>query len=248
MNTFEQNFRLLNAHIKIKFLNLFRQPTYIIGTLVFPGLFFLFFAAPNATTVESANLLLGSFASFSVVGVALFQFGIDFSQERESAWSTYLFTLPAPPLIFMLARSMVCISVALLAAISACVIVSLSSPAHLSASQWLQLISTLMLTVIPIAVFSLGLSTLFSGTAAVPFFNLIYLTLSYAGGLWIPPSALPKVIQDISQYLPTRAIGELAWGITSGQKFEWRWIGILCVTALIGALIPKLTTAVARSR
>ena len=55
----------------------------------------------------------------------------------------------------------------------------------------------------------IGLSV--NSRTVLPMANLIYLPLSFAGGLWMPPNILPKVVQNISIYLPTRMYGEILW-------------------------------------
>ena len=62
----------------------------------------------------------------------------------------------------------------------------------------------------------LGLFT--SEKAAVPVGNLIYLPLSFAGGLWRPPSILPESLKGISPYLPTRYYGEILWAFVADKK------------------------------
>ena len=233
---------VLFEHIKIKLVNLFRQPAYIVGTLIFPGLFFLFFAAPNATDHDKANLLLGSFAAFAVIGVAFFQFGIDFAQERHSNWAKYLRTLPVSPLVFQAARMVVAGIVTVLAYITACVIVAATTPIDMSLGQWFSLTLALMLAMAPFSLLSLGLANYVSESAALPFFNLFYLILSYAGGLWMPPSALPEKVRQISEFLPTRAIGEVAWSITNKHELSLRWVIILVLTAFLGTGLFRLST------
>ena len=41
--------------------------------------------------------------------------------------------------------------------------------------------------------------------------NLVYLPLSFASGLFVPPNQLPPLVQQIAPYLPTYHAGQLAW-------------------------------------
>ena len=45
----------------------------------------------------------------------------------------------------------------------------------------------------------------------------LYFAFGALGGLWIPPSAMPHVIQDIGQALPSKDPAELGWRIAGGQ-------------------------------
>ncbi len=42
--------------------------------------------------------------------------------------------------------------------------------------------------------------------------NLVYLPLSFASGLFVPPNQLPRFVQTLAPYLPTYHYGQLAWG------------------------------------
>jgi ABC-2 type transport system permease protein len=217
--------------------HLLRQPAYVVGSMVFPSLFFLFFAAPNADTEAKADLLLASFAGFSVLGIAFFQFGIESSQERTSAWTLYLKTLPISAWTILWSRAAVALVLALAAATVCNIVVLVASPAALDGPAWLRLYVALVLGGVPFCVLAQGLSHLAGPSAAVPLMNLVYLMSSYAGGLWIPPVGLPAVIQDVSNWMPTRAYGELVWAATSGRSWselEARWWWLLLPPILIG--------------
>ena len=61
-----------------------RYPAYVVPTLVFPSVFFLFFAAPAGS--QGANVRMATFAGFAALGVAFFQFGVGIAVERGSPW------------------------------------------------------------------------------------------------------------------------------------------------------------------
>ena len=69
--------------------------------------------------------------------------------------------------------------------------------------------------------------------SVLPLANLIYLPLSFAGGLWMPPNILPKIVQDISPYLPTRMYGELIWASVLKQNLEMKYVWGLSAYAAI---------------
>lgn len=202
---------LILEHARAKILHLLRQPSYVVATLVFPSLFFLFFAAPNADTTEKANLLMASFAAFAVLGVVFFQFGLDFSQERGTAWYRYLRTLPVSPWVFFAARCLTAIFFALLAAAVVIIVVLASTPATLGAWALVKLAGVLLIGSLPFCVLGLCIGYFVPANSALPVTNLIYLLLSFAGGLWIPPAGLHPKIQELSRYLPSRFYGEWAW-------------------------------------
>lgn len=57
------------------------------------------------------------------------------------------------------------------------------------------------------------------------------------GGLWIPPQFLPHFAAVISPYLPTRAYGELLWGVALPGHDPTRWLLALAAFALAFSIV-----------
>ena len=68
----------------------------------------------------------------------------------------------------------------------------------------------------PLALLGLGIGYLAGEDIAFPLTMALYFAFGALGGLWIPPSAMPHVIQDIGQALPSKD-PELGWRIAGGQ-------------------------------
>lgn len=229
---------LLSLHVRVQLLNFARQHSFMVGTLVLPSLFFLFFAAPNADTPEKARLLMASFTAFAVLGVVFFQFGLDFAQERNTPWHQYLRTLPVPTWLFLAARSITALLFALLAATVVVLIALISTPATLSLSEFLHLNSVLIAGSLPFSMFGLCIGYFVPASSALPVTNLVYLILSFAGGLWIPPAGLSAPIQRVSEWLPTRFYAEWAWSVVLKTGFPaWQVAGLFAYFAIITPLV-----------
>lgn len=190
-----------------------RQPMFVVSTLLFPSMFFWFFGVPNATDQASATLLMCSFSCFAVLGVLLFQLAVQTSQERSSPWMRYLQTVPVHEFSLTVARVGASFVLSLLAILLVVGTTYAATDFDGSKFPWLGFFIALMLGGIPFALMALVMGYLIKGKAILPVANMIYLPLSFAGGLWLPPNALPKVIQDISEYLPTRHFGEIVWAV-----------------------------------
>lgn len=207
-------------------LETLRQPTYVVTTLVFPSMFFLFFGVPNARDPESAALLTGSFASFGVLGVVLFQMTIGVAQERASFWHQYQRTWPLRPIVFLMARLMSGLFLALLTILFVVITAKSTTELDFQGSQWLWFFITVLLGGIPFAALGVFLGTITTPRSAVPVANLFYLPLSFAGGLWIPPGALSEKVQEFSKYLPTRAYGEIVWACVNSNPLDKKWLAL----------------------
>lgn len=197
---------------------LLRQPSYVLSTLVFPSLFFLFFARPNIQDPAGALLLMGSFASFAIIGVMIFQFGVEVSVERSSSWWVYQSTLPVSPGLQWLARGAVSLTFALVSALVVVGTVRATTDVVLSSKVVAATLAALVLGSIPFGFLGLVVGFTFSGRSALPAANLIYIVLSFLGGLWVPPAGMNEKLQEVSKWMPTRHFAEWVW---AASRLDW---------------------------
>jgi len=225
--------KTLAAHIRLRLLQLLKEPSYIVSTMVFPALFFLLFALPNADTPAKARILLASFSAFAVLGVCLFQFGVHHAQEIRTGWYSLLHTLPVRGPILFFAQAFNALVCAVASAAVVYVTVEYFASADLELTRWLQVVGAMLLGAIPFALMAATIANFVSAWAALPVFNLIYILSSFAGGLWMPPAALPAKVEVISRYLPTRHLGEIVWKISVNEPVEWKYAFYLFLFALV---------------
>lgn len=217
-------------------LELLRQPTYVLTTLIFPSMFFWFFGVPNAQDEESARMLMGSFAAFAVLGVVLFQLTVAVAQDRAGHWSLYLRSLPVPSWMFLCAQICASFVLALMAVLLVILTAVVSTEPNLGIPETMKFVAWVLVCGFPFASLGLVLGSLTDPKSAVPVGNMVYLPLSFAGGLWIPPNALSSGVQTISEYLPTRFYGEVVWALVAGQTPEARWVyGLIAYAAVFFA-------------
>lgn len=212
--------KILFLHFQFRVRDLLRQPTYIVTSLIFPSMFFWFFGVPNATTPAAAQLLMSSFSSFAILGVVLFQLSVSFSQERNSPWSLYLKTLPVQSWQILGSQLMTSLFFSFFAVGAVVCTAHLSLDVQLPQERWVPFLTSVFFGGIPFASLGLLLGTICNPQTVVPVSNLVYLPLSFAGGLWLPPVALPKIIQNISDYLPTRMYAEVVWAGALKQELK----------------------------
>ena len=68
----------------------------------------------------------------------------------------------------------------------------------------------------------------------------LYFAFGALGGLWIPRSAMPHVIRDIGQALPSNGLAELGWRIAGGQASAPEAILVLTAWTLGNAIAALL--------
>ena len=215
--------RLAVAHARAMTIELLRYPAFLVPTLLFPPVFFLFFSTP--TTPEAAAVRMATFAGFAALGVAFFQFGVGIASERASPWEAYLRTLPIGPVVRLGARVLSAAVFAVAAAVALIVVAVPVAHVSLSPSRWLALAIALLAGIAPFASLGIAIGYWAPERAALPFANLLYLGLSYAGGLWFRPGRLPHVVAAVSPYLPTRALSDALAKAVSDSAIAWRdWV------------------------
>ena len=226
---------LVLAHARAMTVELLRHPAYLVPTLAFPAVFFLFFAAPGRHT--DADVRMATFAGFAALGVAFFQFGVGIAAERASPWEAYLRTLPVGTGRRLAARVL---SAAVFAAASAAVVIAVAvalTPVGLAPIEWIELAAALVAGTAPFALLGVAIGYWAPPRAALPVANLLYLGLAYAGGLWFRPQRLPNAAQQISAVLPTRALADVLAAAAVGAAPPWRpWIALVGFAAAFAAL------------
>ena len=205
-----------------------------VPTLVFPAAFFLVFV-PQRRGNEA--VVMATFAGFAVIGVAFFQFGVGIAVERASPWEAYLRTLPVGVGARLAARVLSAAAFAAAAAATLVVVAVATTDAGLAPVRWGELAVTLLVGTAPFALLGIALGYWAPQRGALPIANLLYLALSYAGGLWFRPSALPAVVAGLSPYLPTRSFSDALAATAVGHAFQPAlFVRLALFAALFGGL------------
>ena len=229
--------RLVLVHARASTLELARYPAYAVPTLLFPAAFFLVFGAGG--NAAAATVELATFAGFAAIGVAFFQFGVGIAADRASPWEAYLRTLPVAPATRLAARVLSAVPFAVAASATVAGAALATTQAGLPAVRWLELAVALALGAVPFALLGIALGYLAPPRGALPIANLLYLGLSYSGGLWLRPNRLPPAVAALSPYLPTRTFADALVGVVAGDAFApgiWvRLAGFAGLFALLAA-------------
>lgn len=209
--------RLALAHARMQIVELVRFPGFTVATLVFPALLFALFGLPHAA--GRPNIMLASYAAFAVLGVGFFQFGVGGAIERATPWHAWLRTLPVPARVRIAARVVSACAFAFGAVALVVAVALATTSASLSTLAWLRLALALAAGALPFVVLGLSIAYWTSPKSALPVANVLYMLLAYAGGLWTGPSDLPRTVQAISPWTPTRQWGDILWPAVAGAPW-----------------------------
>lgn len=208
--------RIYRLEIKSEFLNLLRNPMFLIPTIIFPLLFYVVFGLSYmnqvAGNVRVPMYMLATYGAFGVIGASLFSFGVGIATDRSSGWLKIKRVFPMPPAAFLLSKLatalMFNLTIISLMFVLGVVVGRVSMPL----AEWLRLGVTLIIGGLPFTALGLALGFLSGPTAAPAIANVIYIPMSFASGLWVPFSMLPGFFKSIAHVLPPYHFSQLALG------------------------------------
>jgi ABC-2 type transport system permease protein len=113
---------------------------------------------------------------------------------------------------------------------------------HVVLTPWqiVRMLGLTMVGVIPFACMGMALALLVPFSSAPGIANMIYLPMSFCGGLWVPLMFLPHFLQKIAVLLPTYHLAQLMLGIfgyASAGSTASHWLGLLGFTLLMMGIV-----------
>ncbi|MFD8374110.1 ABC transporter permease [Streptomyces sp. NPDC059688] len=226
----------MNALIKLELARALRNKKFLFFSVLYPSFLFLIFASSagsedriDGTGLTVATYLMVSMASFGALTAVLMGNSERIAKERENGWVRQLRLTPLPGRGYVLAK----IASAAVVSLPSVVVVFLAAAAikhvHLDAWQWLALTGVIWAGSLVFAALGVAIGYLASGDAVRPITMIIYFGLSVLGGLWMPSTTFPQILQDIAKWLPTHAYAALGRSIEQSQAPSATDVAILAV-------------------
>jgi|SRR5579884_1423750 len=208
--------RIYYLESKYEFLKLVRLRAYVIFTLMFPLMFYVFFGllmgrnAPQGS-MSMATYLLATYGAFGIIGVAMSGFGVGVAVERGLGWLQVKRASPMPPLAHLFARLVVCVIFSGLLIVILFAMGILFGEVRMPASQFAQLFAILIAGTIPFCTLGLAIGNLAKPNSAPAILNVLYLPMSICSGLWIPLQFLPSFMGHVvAPMLPAYHLAQIA--------------------------------------
>lgn len=225
---------LLPIYYRTQFTGLLRSPAFVAAVVALPSLIFLFV---SGTARGDNNAIFASFTVFAALSVAFFQFGVGIAQDRDTPWERYRRVLPASALMPFAANVLVALTFAAISVGLLAIVASLTLPLTITWWNAARLALALVGGAIPMALLGIAIGYWVSARAALAVANVLYLALSFGGGIFVPPRALPGWLDAISTWLPTRRIVELAWAAVAGRPLQMEhWLLLAAYAVILAAL------------
>jgi ABC-2 type transport system permease protein len=228
---------------RYEFLRLLRTPSFSVPCLLFPPVFYLLFGVllGGKGGPAAATYLLAGYSVFGVMGVALFGFGVTVALDREQGLLTLKRAQPMPPGAYLVAKmAMAVLFGAIILLLLGALAIGVAG-VRLSALQWLALVASCLVGVLPFSALGLWLGTRVSGRGAPAVINLIYLPMAFLSGLWVPLDMLPSFLQSMAPAWPAYHLAQIAQAIV-GVDVDgplWVHLAVLLVVTAVFFLLAR---------
>ena len=239
--SFAHTLRVFLTEARFEFVRLLRARAFSLSVIGFPVILYIFFGlvmnrGVHIGSVSVAKYMLGAYAVFGMAGAALFGIGGGLASELSTGWLELKRASPMPPFAYLVAK---CCSAAIFGLIIVTLLTLLAiSIAHVSITlpEYARMMALTFVGTIPFACLGMVIALLVPFNAAPGVINIIYLPMSFCGGLWIPIMMLPHVLQKFALLLPTYHLAQLVlacFGYATAGSAISHWLGLLGFTLVM---------------
>jgi ABC-2 type transport system permease protein len=218
--------RLIHIHLleaKYEFLKVMRVPAFVVPTVLFPMLFYIFFGVALGHQHVSGSVMLGqyliaTYGTFGVMGASLFGFGVYVAVERGQGWLQVKRTTPMPISAYFFAKMAMAMLFSLIILLGLIILGKIAGTGPIPITAVLKLIGVLIPGAIVFSAAGLAVGYFAGPNSASGIVNLIYIPMSFLSGLWIPIFVLPRAIQKIALFLPGFHLSQIALGVIGAGR------------------------------
>jgi ABC-2 type transport system permease protein len=244
-----QEFSVLLLESKYEVLKLWRLPSFVLPTILFPVMFYILFGVVLASTFHvsgiAAKIMIANFGTMAIMATSLFGFGVRVAVERGQGWLELKRVSPVPVATYFAAKFSASLTFALGAIVILLILGNTLGRGHLGVEQILLLSAVLLLGCIPFSALGLAVGYFAEASAAPAIVNAIMWPLAFLSGLWIPLYLLPASLQRIASVLPAYQLDQLAVRAVGAPHIGREWGYVL---ALAGFTFCCLAVAAIRFR
>lgn len=232
----------LKAQCKAEIIRTLRNRRFIFFSLMMPLVFYFIFTGTLGNHmlvdgVEWQAYYLMSMTAFGLIGSNLITLGVRFAQERTQGWTRLLRISPLPSTSYVLSKMAAQALINLASILLMFVVCGLAKGISLPAGEWLACGIWIWAGALPFMALGVLIGTLKSAEVVQIVANILYMSLSVLGGLWMPISTMPDILQKIARFLPSYRFGQGAWNLLGGLSISGAGTAILGAYTLLFMLL-----------
>jgi ABC-2 type transport system permease protein len=231
ISAFKRDLSIFLREARYEFIRLLRTRSFALSIIGFPVVFYIFFGlvmnrGGHIGSISVPKYMLAGYAVFGMVGAALFGIGVGLAGELAAGWLELKRASPMSPLAYLLAK---CCSAIAFGIIIVSILIFLGiTVGHISLilPEYLRMIALTVVGVVPFACMGMAMALVVPFSSAPGIANMIYLPMSFCGGLWIPIMFLPRLLQKFAALLPTYHLSQmmlniLGYASTGSNTSHW---------------------------
>jgi ABC-2 type transport system permease protein len=226
--------------LKLEIRRLLRNRRTVIFAIIFPVVFFLAFGLNKAYAND--KLAHGNVSAFVMISMALYgailattSGGAMVSIERAAGWSRQLRLTPLSPVAYIAIKVLTAMVLGLASVIAVYVVGGLTGKPSMPMYVWIATAASVWVGSLVFAAFGLFMGYLLPTENVMQFLGLALALLAFAGGLFIPLSQFPQVVQDIAEYTPLYGLNQLVHAPLLGGGVEVAWVANAVIWLVIFA-------------
>lgn len=231
---------ILAIELRDELYAILREPAAVVFSIAMPvGFFALFatlFAGEPVGSVSVPTLMLATFGTFGVVGVALMNPGIGVAEDRERGWLRVKRVSPVPVGTTLAAKVVGGLPVAFGVYLAMSLTAMALGAFDTGLATWTKLAGILLVGSLPFSLLGLAVGFITSGRAAPAVLNAVFIPMAVASGLWMPIEELPAFVQELAPFLPTYHLAELGLGVLLGEPVLDHVVALLLTTVIAAGL------------
>jgi len=210
--------RIFASETRYEFIRMLRTRAFSFAVIGFPVMFYCLFGllmnrGQDIDGTGVAKYMLATYSVFGLISAALFGIGVGMATELAAGWLDVKRASPMPPLAYLLAKCTTAVAFGVIIVNILCALGIAFGHVHISFTEYASLIGLTIIGAIPFASLGLVLAQLVPANAAAGIVNMIYLPMSFCGGLWIPYKFMPAALKAIAPALPTFHLAQLMLGV-----------------------------------
>jgi ABC-2 type transport system permease protein len=226
--------------LRLEVRRLLRNRRTVLFTMVLPVVFFLIFGLNK----QYANLRAGhgNVSAFIMISMALYgailattSGGAMVSIERAAGWSRQLRLTPLSPAAYIAIKMLTAMVLGLGSVVAVYAVGALTGKPSMPGYLWLVTGLCVWIGSLLFAAFGLFMGYLLPTENVMQILSFALLLFSFGGGLFIPLSQFPHVLQTIAQYTPLYGLNQIVHDPLTGGRFHVAWLANVLVWLAIFA-------------
>ncbi|NGO73039.1 ABC transporter permease [Streptomyces boncukensis] len=209
--------------IKLEITRSLRNKKFMFFSVIYPPVLYLLIAGGSGGAsmpglkIDMALYYMVAMAAFGAMTAVLMGNSERIAREREQGWVRQLRLTSLPGRGYVTGKIASAAAVSLPSILLVLLTAAVVKDVRLEAWQWAAIALCSWAGSFVFAALGVAIGYLATGDAVRPITMLVYFSLAFLGGLWLPSSSLPGWVQDIGEWTPTHAYTALGQAVEVGH-------------------------------